>query len=137
VNRPIPDPFLAATSWWVPQDLDIHALRLACDALYGLHNFSSFCRRPKPNPVTGFEPSLMRRVHDASWHEVGDGLLRFDIRASSYCHQMVRSIVGTMVEMGRGFRRPGEMAGIIRAEDRSAAGGVAPPQGLCLWEVGY
>ncbi|MEY3512938.1 MAG: tRNA pseudouridine(38-40) synthase TruA, partial [Actinomycetota bacterium] len=107
------------------------------DALYGLHNFSSFCRRPKPNPVTGFEPSLMRRVHDASWHELGDGVLRFDIRASSYCHQMVRSIVGTMVEMGRGFRRPGEMAGIIRAEDRSAAGGVAPPQGLCLWEVGY
>jgi tRNA pseudouridine38-40 synthase len=137
VNRPIPDPFLAATSWWVPQDLDIHALRLGCDALYGLHNFSSFCRRPKPNPVTGFEPSLMRRVHDASWHEVGDGVLRFDIRASSYCHQMVRSIVGTLVEMGRGFRRPGEMAGIIRAEDRSAAGGVAPPQGLCLWEVGY
>lgn len=137
VNRPIPDPFLAATSWWVPQDLDIHALRLGCDALYGLHNFSSFCRRPKPNPVTGFEPSLMRRVHDASWHELGDGVLRFDIRASSYCHQMVRSIVGTLVEMGRGFRRPGEMAGIIRAEDRSAAGGVAPPQGLCLWEVGY
>ena len=137
VNRPIPDPFLAATSWWVPQDLDIHALRLGCDALYGLHNFSSFCRRPKPNPVTGFEPSLMRRVHDASWHELDDGVLRFEIRASSYCHQMVRSIVGTLVEMGRGFRRPGEMAGIIRAQDRAAAGGVAPPQGLCLWEVGY
>ncbi len=137
VNRPVPDPFLAATSWWVPQDLDLHSLQLGCDALYGLHNFSSFCRRPKPNPITGFEPSLMRRVHDASWHEVGDGILRFDINASSYCHQMVRSIVGTLIEMGRGLRRPGEMAGIIRAQDRSLAGGVAPPQGLCLWEVGY
>ena len=137
VNRPIPEPFLAATTWWVPQELDIRALHLGCDALYGLHNFSSFCRRPKPNPVTGFEPSLMRRVHDASWHELDDGILRFDIRASSYCHQMVRSIVGTLIEMGRGLRRPGEMAGIIRAEDRSVAGGVAPPQGLCLWEVGY
>jgi tRNA pseudouridine38-40 synthase len=137
VNRPVPDPFLAATSWWVPQDLDLHSLQLGCDALYGLHNFSSFCRRPKPNPVTGFEPSLMRRVHDASWHEVGNGILRFDITASSYCHQMVRSIVGTLIEMGRGTRRPGEMAGIIRAQDRSVAGGVAPPQGLCLWEVGY
>ena len=137
VNRPVPDPFLAATSWWVPQDLDLHSLQLGCDALYGLHNVSSFCRRPKPNPVTGFEPSLMRRVHDASWHEVGDGILRFDITASSYCHQMVRSIVGTLIEMGRGTRRPGEMAGIIRAQDRSVAGGVAPPQGLCLWEVGY
>ena len=137
VNRPIPDPFLAGTSWWVPQQLDIHALHLGCDALYGLHDFSSFCRRPKPNPDTGFEPSLMRRVHEASWLDLGEGILRFDIRASSYCHQMVRSIVGTLVDMGRGSRRPGEMAGIIRARDRTAAGGVAPPQGLCLWEVGY
>jgi len=137
VNRPVPDPFLAATSWWVPQDLDLHSLQMGCDALYGLHNFSSFCRRPKPNPVTGFEPSLMRRVREARWHEAGDGILRFDITASSYCHQMVRSIVGTLIEMGRGLRRPGEMAGIIRSQDRSQAGGVAPPQGLCLWEVGY
>ena len=137
VNRPVPDPFLAATTWWVPQELDIHALHLGCDALFGLHDFSSFCRRPKPNPLTGVEASLLRRVHSASWLELDDGLLRFDIRASSFCHQMVRSIVGTLVDMGRGVRRPGEMSGIIRARDRAAAGGVAPPQGLCLWEVGY
>lgn len=137
VNRPVPDPFLAATSWWVPQHLDLGALRLGCDALYGLHDFSSFCRRPKPNPSTGFEPSLMRRVHEATWHVLDDDILRFDITASSYCHQMVRSIVGTLIDMGRGIRRPGEMAGIIRARDRSLAGVVAPPQGLCLWEVGY
>lgn len=137
VNRPVPDPFLAATTWWVPQELDIHALHLGCDALFGLHDFSSFCRRPKPNPLTGVEASLLRRVHSASWLELDDGLLRFDIRASSFCHQMVRSIVGTLVDMGRGVRRPGEMSGIIRARDRAAAGSVAPPQGLCLWEVGY
>lgn len=137
VNRPIPDPFLAATSWWVPQAMDIHALQLGCDALYGVHDFSSFCRRPKPNPLTGFEPSLTRRVHEATWLDLGEGVLRFDITASSYCHQMVRSIVGTLVDMGRGLRRPGEMAGIIRARDRAAAGTVAPPQGLCLWDVGY
>jgi tRNA pseudouridine38-40 synthase len=50
---------------------------------------------------------------------------------------MVRSIVGTLVDVGLGTRRPGEVAGILRARDRAAAGPVAPPEGLCLWEVGY
>jgi len=137
VNRPIPDPFLAATTWWVPHELDLGALRLGCDALYGLHNFSSFCRRPKPARSVAVEPSLLRRVHDLSWQQLDDGILRFEIGASSFCHQMVRSIVGTLVDMGRGRRKPGEMAGIIRAQDRSLASVLAPPQGLCLWEVGY
>ncbi len=133
LHRHVPDPFLAATSWWVPEPLDIHALRLGCDALYGSHDFSSFCRRPK----TDAEVSLIRRVTDANWVEGEDGILRFEIEASSFCHQMVRSIVGTLVEMGRGRRRPGEMAAIIRAQDRSLVPRLAPPQGLCLWEVTY
>jgi tRNA pseudouridine38-40 synthase len=141
LNRPVPDPFLAATSWWVPHDLDLGALRLGCDALYGSHDFAAFCRRPKPvdrpdHPIAR-PASLVRRVTDATWHDLGDGILRFEIEASSFCHQMVRSVVGTLVEMGRGRRRPGEMAGIIRTGDRAAAGGLAPPQGLCLWAVGY
>ena len=136
LQRPVPDPFLAATSWWIPTELDLARLRLGCDALIGSHDFSSFCRRPKPAadaPV----PSLVRRVTSADWHALDDGILRFEITASSFCHQMVRSVVGTLVEMGRGLRRPGEMAGIIAARDRAAAGGLAPPQGLCLWTVGY
>ena len=80
---------------------------------------------------------MVRRVVDARWLDLGDGLLRFDIEASSFCHQMVRSVVGTMVEMGMGRRPPGEMSGILRARDRSQAGHIAPPHGLCLWEVTY
>lgn len=136
LDRPVPDPFLAATTWWVPGGLDLSLLRLGCDALIGSHDFASFCRRPRPGPDQP-EPSLVRLVTSAVWHDLGDGVLRFDITASSFCHQMVRSIVGTLIEMGRGARRPGEMAGIIAARDRSAAGGLAPPHGLCLWEVGY
>jgi tRNA pseudouridine38-40 synthase len=132
LNRPVPDPFVAATSWWVPEDLDLAVLRLGCDALFGLHDFSSFCRRPTTDEFT-----LVRRVFDAAWVVQGDGILRFDIEASSYCHQMVRSIVGTLVDMGRGRRAPGEMVGIIRARDRSVTGSIAPPQGLCLWDVKY
>ena len=133
LNRPVPDPFLATTTWHVEEPLDLAALRLACDPLIGEHDFSSFCRVPKRIP----DASMVRRVDDARWHDLGDGLLRFDIDASSFCQQMVRAIVGTMVPMGLGKQRAGQMAGILRARDRSAANRVAPARGLCLWEVVY
>ena len=89
-----------------------------------------------------------RRVISAAWHVIPDdhhsgdgsgglGLVRFEIRANAFCHQMVRSIVGTMVEAGSGRLHAGDVRGILLARDRQAAGQVAPPQGLCLWEVGY
>jgi tRNA pseudouridine38-40 synthase len=131
LNRPVPDPFLARTAWHVAAPLDCRALALACDPIIGEHDFSSFCRLPEP------DASLVRKVHDARWLDLGDGLLRFDIEAGAFCHQMVRSVVGTMVDIGRGRKRAGDMAGIIRAKDRSAAGQPAPPHGLCLWEVVY
>jgi tRNA pseudouridine38-40 synthase len=137
LNRPVPDPFRATTSWHVPEALDLAALRLGCDALYGEQDFASFCRRPRPAPGVSAPPSLVRRVLDAGWAEVDEGVLRFEIEASAFCHQMVRSIVGTLVDMGIGRRRPGEMAAIIRARDRAFAGQPAPPHGLCLWAVRY
>ena len=134
LNRDVPDPFLAATAWWIAAPLDHNVLRLGCDPLIGAHDFSSFCRRPKG---AGDEVSLVRRVIDARWQDLGDDLLRFEITAGAFCHQMVRSIVGTLVEMGRGRRRAGEMSGILRAADRGAVTAIAPPHGLCLWSVDY
>ncbi|MBO0732197.1 MAG: tRNA pseudouridine(38-40) synthase TruA [Acidimicrobiaceae bacterium] len=131
LNTPLPDPFLAATAWHVPAPLDLGAMRLACDPLHGEHDFSSFCRRP---PGGG---SLVRVVHDARWSDLGNGRLRFEIEASSFCQQMVRAVVGTMVDMGLGKRRAGEMSGILRAKDRGAAGRLAPPHGLTLWQVSF
>jgi len=133
LNRPAPDPFLASTTWHVEQPLELAALRLSCDPLIGEHDFSSFCRVPKRIP----DASLVRLVYDARWVDLGEGLLRFDIAASSFCQQMVRAVVGTMVPMGLGRQRAGEMAGILRARDRSAANRVAPARGLCLWQVVY
>jgi len=133
LNRPVPDPFLAATTWHVEEPLDLAALRLACDPIIGEHDFSSFCRVPRRDPGA----TLVRRVIDARWLDLGDGLLRFDIAASSFCHQMVRALTGTMVTMGLGKRRPGEMAGVLRARSRAAAPQLAPARGLCLWEVEY
>jgi tRNA pseudouridine38-40 synthase len=133
LNRPVHDPFLAATTWHIDDALSVRAMRLSCDPIIGEHDFSSFCRAPKRDP----DASLTRRVFDARWLELGDGRLRFDIEASSFCHQMVRSLVGTMVEVGRGRRVAGDMAGVLRARNRSLAGHIAPPRGLCLWSVTY
>ncbi len=132
LNRPVPDPFLHATSWHVEDPLDLRAMQLACDPLLGEHDFSSFCRKP-PKP-TG---SNIRRLHDARWLDLGDGRLRFDVEASSFCQQMVRSIVGTLVDVGLGRKRAGDISWILRSKDRVLAASPAPPQGLCLWEVVY
>lgn len=131
VNRPVPDPFLADFAWHLDTELDRRAMLAACDPLIGEHDFSSFCRRPDDEAV------LVRRVTDARWLDLGDGLLRFEISANAFCHQMVRSIVGTLVDVGLGKKRAGDISWILRAKDRSFAGPVAPPHGLCLWEVAY
>jgi tRNA pseudouridine38-40 synthase len=136
-NDPVPHPLAARTSWHVGRPLELWAMQAAGDPLVGEHDFSSFCRAPKV-PADRPAPSLVRRVRSVRWRRLGStSMLRFEITASSYCHQMVRSIVGTMVDIGAGRRTPADMAEIVRARDRAAAPTVAPPHGLVLWEVGY
>lgn len=135
VNRDVPDPFMADRAWFVDTPLDLPAMRLACDPLIGEHDFTSFCRRPKR--IDGAEPVMVRRVRSARWDDLGEGVLRFEISANAFCHQMVRSLVGLLVEVGMGVRHAGDVMAILRARDRHAAGRLAPPQGLVLWEVQY
>lgn len=144
INRPVDDPFLSRTGWWVDSStrgpLDVEAMNTACPHVIGEHDFSSFCRRPRHRAVDdgrADEVSLVRRVDDARWVDLGDGLLRFDIRGSAFCHQMVRSIVGFMVAVGTGKRRADELPDVLAARDRSAAENPAPPHGLTLWQVDY
>jgi tRNA pseudouridine38-40 synthase len=131
LNRPAPDPFRDRFTWWVPEPLDLRVLRLAADPFVGAHDFASFCRKGPEGSSTE------RRVAQSTWVDEGDGVLRYEIRANAFCWQMVRAIVGTLVEAGAGKRTPGEMLAIIRARERAAAGQLAPPRGLCLWDVGY
>lgn len=133
LNRALPDPFLTPTTWLVRSPLNIDSLRLATDPFIGHHDFTSFCRMEKLKP----ESSLVRRVTEAYWLELPDGVLRFEIRANAFCQQMVRSIVGFLVEIGQGKRTAGDVMATLRARDRSYAPNIAPPHGLCLWEVGY
>ena len=144
-NDPVPHPSLARTTWHVRHPLDLGAMNEAATALRGEHDFASFCRRAK---VAEGEPekSTVRILTSAHWRRVAlDGvaddhdspLLRFEIAASSFCHQMVRSIVGTLVEVGGGSRPTDSIGATLAARDRSSAGRVAPPTGLTLWHVDY
>lgn len=135
-NAPLPDPFTAHLAWHVPTPLDRALLDLACDPFVGEHDFSAFCRRPKP--TDGEAPaSLVRRVLRAGWDDLGDGHLRFEIEATAFCHQMVRSIVGTIVAAGQGTVRAGDVSGILRSGSRAKAAPIAPGHGLTLWHVAY
>jgi tRNA pseudouridine38-40 synthase len=138
------DPLLAPLAWHVPGPLDLRAMASGADALLGEHDFRAFCRRV---PGTAAGTPIRRRVLDARFTEVpvrsgelgpGGRLLRFDIGATSFCHQMVRSVVGALVEVGRGRRRASDVNWLLQSGDRSRVGGViAPPQGLCLVGVEY
>jgi tRNA pseudouridine38-40 synthase len=131
INRPVPDPFRDRFSWWIPEPLDLRALRLAADPFVGEHDFASFCRKgPEGTSTT-------RNVISSKWYDEGDGVLVYEICANAFCWQMVRSVVGLQVDVGVGRRRPGDVLGVLRARDRGAVSNIAPPRGLCLWEVGY
>lgn len=136
LNRPLPDPFLVRTTWHVPVPLELELLELACDPFLGEHDFSAFCRRPKA-PDGAEPPSLVRRVLRAGWTDLGEGVLRFEIQATAFCHQMVRSVVGTIVAAGHAQVRAGDIRAILRRGDRAHAAPIAPPMGLCLWQVDY
>ena len=147
-NAEFPDPFLVSTSWHVVAPINVRALQVACDPIIGTHDFSAFCRRPKPDLEPDLEGpeidesvvrevSLKRCVMQATWRNKGDGIFTFDIRANAFCHQMVRSLVGTFVDIGVGKRPSSDMMILIRSGDRAEASQLAPPQGLCLVEVGY
>ncbi len=131
LNQPEPDPFVARYSWWISEPLDIARLRLAADPFMGLHDFASFCRKGPEGSTT------RRRVLESKWLDNGDGTLVYDVRATAFCHRMVRSLVGTMVDAATDRMRPGDIMNILRARDRQIAGQIAPPQGLTLESVGY
>jgi len=146
-NAPAPDPLLAPVAWHVRDPLDLSSMRGASDVFLGTHDFRSFCRRPVGSDAA--QP-LLRRVTTARWsidegREATDAdgatkatrLLRFDITAASFCHQMVRSLVGSLVEVGRGRENAAGLMERLRAVTRHRMPDPAPAHGLCLVSVTY
>ena len=138
LNRDVPDPFLRHTTWHLPHELDLQAMNTAGAHLLGEHDFSSFCRK-KLVHVDGEEiaASLVRDVLSLEWVSQPDDLMVCWITASAFCHQMVRAITGTLVDVGRGRIGPDMLPDILAARDRRAAGALAPARGLTLWSVQY
>jgi tRNA pseudouridine38-40 synthase len=125
-----PDPFTARFEWHRPGALDAAAMRRAAADLVGEHDFTSFCRTPSPPASTVRQ--LQRLTVAARGHRV-----EITARANAFLHQMVRSLVGTLVAVGEGKIPADSMDEILLARDRSAAGPVAAPHGLTLERVIY
>jgi tRNA pseudouridine38-40 synthase len=131
LNSDVPNPFLVDRAWWVPDELDWKAMNRACVAILGEHDFSSFCRRPDK------DATLVRNIKRADWTDPEPNILRFEIEANAFCHQMVRALTGMCVAIGMRKRRISDMAEVLDEMDRGNAAPLAPPQGLTLWQVFY
>lgn len=128
-QRPTISPFLAGTTLHEPQPLDVDAMNEASGHLVGERDFSSFGRVPE-------DGSAIRTLFELRVSRAGS-IVRVYARANSFIQQMVRSLVGTLLDVGRTKTPPDSVIEILQAGDRAAAGPVAPPHGLCLVAVEY
>jgi tRNA pseudouridine38-40 synthase len=126
----VPDPFTARYEWHRPGPYRVGEMRRAARLLEGEHDFASFCRAPKDGSST------VRRLERLSIRPTRDAL-EVRARANAFLHQMVRSLVGTVLAVGEGKVEADAMTGVLEARSRSAAGPVAPPLGLTLVRVLY
>jgi tRNA pseudouridine38-40 synthase len=124
------DPFQLDQSWYFQQDLDMNAMNLAATRLLGTKDFGSFSKLHtvvKTNICTVFQ---------AEWKET-DGQWYFEISANRFLRNMVRAIVGTLIDVGLGKLSIEDIDTIINAKDRSEAAVSVPAHGLFLWEITY
>ena len=130
LNRETRSPLHRHYAWWIAAPLDLAALAGAAAVLPGEHDFTAFraSGSENKNPV--------RRVLVATWRDFPGGWLTFTITATGFLRGMVRSLVGTMAEVGRG-KAPTTLADLLKSRARHLAGPTAPPQGLYLVEVFY
>lgn len=126
----VPHPFLETTCWRIRTELDVDAMNEAAGHILGEHDFSSFGRTIDP------EASRVRKLFELTAEGRGN-IVRIKARGSSFIQQMVRSLAGTLVDVGMGKTDPGALPAILGGRDRSLAGPVAPPHGLCLVSVEY
>lgn len=131
LNGPIRSAFLRGYAWHIPQLLDWEEVKRATRKLIGTHDFSSFRSTGTPTKTA------VREVFSAEWKKGQDGLMHFEIEATGFLKQMVRAIVGTLVEVGRGKFGAEGFEGILESKNREKAGPTAPALGLFLKEVKY
>ena len=136
-NGDVMSPFERAYAWHVPGPLDVEAMRAAARLLEGRHDFAAFQATGSSVATTEREvfESVFRSSHTAP--RTSDALLCYEVTGSGFLRHMVRIIVGSLVEVGRGRRPAGWITGVLASRDRTGAGPTAPPQGLFLVRVEY
>ena len=148
-------PTLARYVYSYPWPLDFEALQESARLFLGTHDFLSFAatdpdaaargggKAPpdtEPKEGEGGQPTAIRTIFSSSWEQepIGEtALYIYRVRGSGFLHHMVRNLVGTMLDAGRGYRRPEQIPGMIAARARTAAGPTAPARGLFLHSVEY
>lgn len=133
-DGPVRDVFGRAYSWYYAQRLDVEAMQAAARALVGRHDFRSFEAAGSPRV------SSVRTIFELTVQRHGGEFLdrvSFEVEADGFLYNMVRNLVGSLVEVGSGRREVGWIAEVLAARDRRRAGATAPPQGLFLVNVDY
>ena len=125
-----PDPLWRHTTTRIRSELDLDRINEAGRALLGLHDFAAFCRA-REGATTIRELQALRAVR------LDDGRVEIGVRADAFCHSMVRSLVGALVEVGTGRRDGDWLAGLLASPGRSTEVPVLAAHGLVLEEVGY
>ena len=128
--------YVYALNW----PLDVEKMRQAAALVIGEHDFTSFAATDpdlatrQSDPDT--PPNNLRTIFSSSWHEEQD-LLIYKVRGNGFLHHMVRNLVGTVLDAGRGQITPDEVSTILQRRSRTAAGATAPARGLFLDSVEY
>ena len=129
LNQPLRSPLARRFAHHFPHPLDVAAMNEAAGVLVGSQDFASFGRAPQGD-------NTVREVYQARWTP-GRPFVYFGVVANAFLYRMVRSLVGTLLLVGTGELSPDGFEEILRSADRSRAGQVAPPHGLCLIKVNY
>ena len=129
-NTAVGDPFDRTFAWHLPEPLSLGAMNQGGALLVGTHDFGAF------RSVGGEVATTVRTVSRSEWRNNG-GVLTYEISGDGFLRHMVRAIVGTLVEIGRGWRQPEEIAALLTGGRRADAGATAPPHGLFLVSVDY
>jgi tRNA pseudouridine38-40 synthase len=129
-GRTVP-PFVRQYTWHIIEPLDLAAMQAASQAIPGEHDFAAFRSARSVNHTT------VREISTAGWRRGEGATLVFEIDGKGFLRYMVRSLVGTVVEIGRGQRPVDDVARLLAAPDRARAGRTAPARGLFLMKVDY
>lgn len=131
LNTQEPDVFRRHYAYHFPYALDMTQMRKACHYLEGKHDFTAFSSAR--STVKG---SKVRTLYEASCQQKGSDIM-FVFRGDGFLYHMVRILVGTLLEVGQGKRKPEHIKQLLKQQDRKQSGKTAPPQGLYLWDVTY